>query len=64
MVPECVSDGGMDPSDLSNVMSAFKAKAGTPPQETSRKSAPIKDMFLLEQINLPTIWLIGELMEA
>ena len=51
--------GGMDPSDINNVMSAFKAKAGNPPQESSRKSTPIKDMFLVEQINLPAIWLIG-----
>ena len=37
MVHECLSDGGMDPSDINNVMSDFKAKAGNPPQETSRK---------------------------
>ena len=37
MVHECLSDGRMDPSDINNVMSAFKAKAGKPPQETSRK---------------------------
>ena len=37
MVHECLSDGGMDPSDINNVMSAFKAKTGHPPQETSRK---------------------------
>ena len=37
MVHECLSDGGMDPSDTNNVMSAFKAKAGNPPQESSRK---------------------------
>ena len=28
------------------------------------KSTPIKDLVLLEQINLPTTWLIGEPMEA
>ena len=59
MVHECLSDGGMDPSDINNVMSAFKAKAGNPPQETSRKLNTHKDMFLLEQIILPTIWLAG-----
>ena len=36
MVHECLSDGGMYPSDINNVMSAFKARAGKPPQETSR----------------------------
>ena len=37
MLHEYLSDGGMDPSDINNFMSAFKAKAGKPPQETSRK---------------------------
>ena len=37
MVHECLSDGGMDPSDIDNVMSAFMAKARNPPQESSRK---------------------------
>ena len=60
MVHECLSDGGMDPSDISNAMSAFKAKTGNPPQDSSRKSIPIKDMSLLELINLPMTWLIGE----
>ena len=36
-IHECLSDGGMDPSDISNVMPAFKAKAGNPPQDSSRK---------------------------
>ena len=37
MVHECLSDGGMDPYDNNNVMSAFKAMAGNPPQESPRK---------------------------
>ena len=37
MVHECLSDGGMDPSDIKNVMSAFKAKTGSPPHDSSRK---------------------------
>ena len=37
MVHECLSDGGMDPSDINNAMSAFKAKARNPPKESSRK---------------------------
>ena len=37
MVHECLSDGGMDPSDIDNVMSAFKAKTGDPPEDSSRK---------------------------
>ena len=36
-VHECQSDGGIDPPDINNVMSAFKAKAGNPSQEPSRK---------------------------
>ena len=28
MAHECLSDGGIDPSDINNVMSAFKAKDG------------------------------------
>ena len=32
MVHECLSDGGTDPSDINNAMSAFKANAGNPPQ--------------------------------
>ena len=37
MVHECLSDGGMDPSDIDNVMSAFKAKTGDSPEDSSRK---------------------------
>ena len=37
MLHECLSDGGIDPSDISNVMSAFKAKTGNPPQDLPRK---------------------------
>ena len=37
MVHECLPDGGMDPSDINNIISAFKAKTGNPPQESSRK---------------------------
>ena len=53
IVHECLSDGGMDPSDNNNVMSAFKAMAGNPPQESPRKIKPIKDMIFLEGSNLP-----------
>ena len=45
IIHECLSEGGVDPSDINNVMSAFKAKAGNPAQEASRKSMPNKDMF-------------------
>ena len=34
---ECLTNGGIDPSDIDMVMSAFKAKSGKPPQESSRK---------------------------
>ena len=37
MADECLSDGRIDPSDINNVMSAFKAKAGNPPEESSRE---------------------------
>ena len=64
MVHECLSDGGMDPSDINIVMSAFKAKAGNPPQDSSRKINTHQRYILLGQINLPTTWLIWEPMEA
>ena len=37
MVHECLPDGGMDPSDINSVMSAFKAKVGNQTPEISRK---------------------------
>ena len=37
MVHECLTDGGIDLSDIDTVMSAFKAKSGKPPQDSSRK---------------------------
>ena len=64
MVHECLSAGGMDLSDINNFMPAFKAKAKTNLKNHQEKSTPIKDMFLLELINLPITWLIGEPMEA
>ena len=64
MVHECLSDGGMDPSAINNVMPAFKARLETHLKSYQEKSTPIKDMFLLELINLPTTWLIGEPVEA
>ena len=64
MVHECLSDGGIDPSDISKVMSAFKAKTQTHLKIHQEKSIPIKDMFLLELINLPTTWLMEEPMDA
>ena len=63
MVHECLSDGGMDLSAINNVMSAFKARLETHLKNHQEKSTPIKDMFLLELINLPTTWLIGEPVE-
>ena len=64
MAHECLSGGGMDPSDINNVTSAFQAKTGNPPQDSSRKINAHQKMFLLELINLPTIWLIGKPIEA
>ena len=56
MVHECISNGRMDPSDINNVMSTFKAKAGNPPQESSSKiNTHQRDVFA-RQINLPTTW--------
>ena len=37
MVHQCLPDGGMDPSDINSVMSAFKAKVGNQTPEISRK---------------------------
>ena len=64
MVHECLPDGGMDSSDINNVISAFKAKTGNPPQESSRKINTHQRDVLLGLIILPTTWLIGESMEA
>ena len=43
MVHECLTDGGIDPSDIDNVMSAFKANSGKSPQQ----SKFTKDLSLL-----------------
>ena len=45
MVYECLSDGGMHPSDINNIMSAFKAKENHL-KKHEEKSTPIKDVFL------------------
>ena len=37
MVCECLTDGGIDQSDIDTVMSAFKAKSGKSSQDSSRK---------------------------
>ena len=37
MVHECLTDGGIDPSDIDMVMSAFKAKSGKSSQDSSRE---------------------------
>ena len=37
MAHQCLTDGGIDPSDIDAVMSAFKAKCGKPSQDSSRK---------------------------
>ena len=34
MVHECLTDGGIDLSDIDTVMSAFDAKSGKPPQDS------------------------------
>ena len=64
MVHDCLTDGGVDPSEIDTVMSAFKAKSGKPPQDLQGKSKFTKDMLLLESINPPITWLIGEPMEV
>ena len=61
---ECLTDGGIDPSDIDTVMSAFKAKSGKSSQYSSRNIKVHQDMSLLEPINPPITWLIGETMEA
>ena len=62
MVHECLSDGGMDPSDISNVMSASRLE--THLKNHQEKSIPIKDMFLLEANQSTNPGLIGEPMEV
>ena len=51
MVHECLFDGGIDPSDMNNIMSTFKAKAGNPPQEASRKINTRQRHVFVKQIN-------------
>ena len=64
MAHECLTDGAIDPSDIDTVMSAFKAKSENPLKNLQGKSKFTKDILLLEPINLPITWLIGEPMEA
>ena len=62
MVHECLTDGGI--ADINMVMSDFKAKSGNSLKILPGKLKFTKDMSLLEPINLPITWLIGESMEA
>ena len=64
MVHKSLTDGGIDPSDIDMVMSASKAKSGNPLQILPGKSKFTIDMSLLEPINPPITWLIGEQVEA
>ena len=63
MVPECLSDGGMDPSDINNVMSAFKAKTGNPPQDLSR-IINTHQRYVFARANQSTKHLVDRGMEA
>ena len=64
MLHECLTDGGIDSSDIDNIMSGFKDKSGKSHQESSRKIKLTTDTSLLEPINPPITSLIGEPMEA
>ena len=64
MVHECLTDGGIDPSDIDTVMSAFKSKSGKLLKILQGKSKLTKDLSLLEPITPPITWLIWEPMEA
>ena len=48
MVHECLSDGGMDPSDITMSCQLSRPTLETHLKIHQEKSAPIKDMFLLE----------------
>ena len=37
MVHECLPGGGIDPSDIDTVISAYKAKSGKPTQDSQRR---------------------------
>ena len=62
MVHECLTDGGIDPSDIDNVMSAFKAKSGKSSQESSRKikvhQRYVHQRYVLARANQSTSHLI------
>ena len=66
MVHYCLTDGGIDPSDIDTVMSAFRAKSGKPPKFLQGKSKFTKDISSLEPSpsNPLVTWLIGEPMEV
>ena len=62
MVYECLTDDGIDLSDIDTVMSVFKVE--NPLKILQGKSKFTKDMSLLEPINPPITWLIGEPMDT
>ena len=57
MVHECLTDGGIDPSDIDDVVSAFKAKSGKSLQESSRK-IKIHKRYVFARANQSTNHLI------
>ena len=64
MVHECLTDGGIDPSDIDSHVSFLKPRVENPLKTLQGKSKFTKDMSLLEPINPPITWLIGEPMEV
>ena len=57
MVHECLTDGGIDPSDIDTVMSAFKAKSGKSSQESSRKTK-VHQRYVFARANQSTNHLV------
>ena len=64
MVHECLTDGGIDQSDINALMSTFNAKVENPCRILQGRSKLTKDMSLLDPTNPPIACLIGEPMEV
>ena len=56
MVHECLTDGGIDPSDIDTVMSALRLKVGNYLKILQGKSKLNRDLSLLEPTNLTEVW--------
>ena len=63
MVHECLTDGGIDPSDIDTVMSALKAKSGKSSQQSSRK-IKVHQRYVFARANQSTNHLVLKVLGA